>query len=108
MLWNIKKKIGNNVYYGTATSSVVFENLGVTCIQDNITYYHSPRLNYSVDFGYIDFSSSALFTSSTQKANVTDTNLLSCTTVTAKQVITFKGHNYYSIGTNTLIPMDSE
>ena len=39
---------------------------------------------------------------------VNDPNFIACTSVNTNKVITFHLNNFYSVGANTLIPMDSE
>lgn len=94
---------GNNP--GTAFFSI--NSLTFTDTSSNLTYSHKARLNYSDNFGYIDYTSEYLFDNATNyKSDIEDINFVACSTVSSDQVITFGSHNYYSIGTNTLLPMD--
>ena len=70
------------------------------------TCTHGVVLNYACQTGILNFISSDILWSDTAKF-ATDNNLIACTTVAMDCVITFNGANYYSLGTNTLIPMDA-
>ncbi len=69
------------------------------------TCIHGTVLNYACQTGVLNFISSDILWSGNAKF-AADDNLVACTTVSIDSVITFNGANYYSLGTNTLIPMD--
>ena len=89
------------------TSFYSINSLTFTDTSSNLTYSHKARLNYADNFGYIDYTSEYLFDNSANcKSDIEDVNFIACSTVPSNQVITFGSHNYYSIGTNTLLPMN--
>lgn len=80
-------------------------DIPLTNVNNSITYAHGVILNYSVEQGYIHYTSDYLFSSGYKTSNA-DVNFLTCSSVPADHIITFESHNYYSIGANTLLRMD--
>lgn len=70
-----------------------------------VTFSHDVILNYSVEQGYIHYASDYLF-SEGYKTSAVDANFITCSSVPTNRIITFKSHNYYSVGANTLIQVD--
>lgn len=74
---------------------------------ENQTYYsHHAMLSYTTPLNYIDYSSDILFSGDTVSDYI-DTNTLTCSNVAQNDILTFKGHNYYSLGPNTLIQLNA-
>lgn len=94
---------GTDTGSGHAWYSIV--DIPLTNVNNSITYAHGIILNYSVEQGYIHYTSDYLFSSGYKTPDV-DTNFITCSPVPTDRVITFKSHNYYSIGANTLIGID--
>ena len=106
------EKIGTQEFYGVAyqrqNSGIIFqsiENYVVKDVSTGITYNHMKQINYDTNPNNIAYTNSVL--TSANIAVKEDTNFVSCSTVASNQVVTFGGHNYYSIGTNTLIMVDN-
>ena len=92
-------------YGGGMTYS--FSALGT--VTDKITgyqYTHKAVLGYDSPPDSISLCSQIILRNNIKV--VTDINLVSCTTVEVGQVITVDEHQYYSIGTHTLVPMWNE
>ena len=77
----------------------------LTNTSTGVTFSHGVILNYSVEQGYIHYAADYLF-SVGYKTSAVDSNFITCSAVPANRIITFKGHNYYSVGANTLIQVD--
>lgn len=71
---------------------------------DNLLYKHNKILNYSTYPNYINYATDILLLNDTRA--YFDNDLITCTTVTPDNIITFGSKNYFAIGTNTLIRMD--
>lgn len=104
------EELGDKILYGYvfSTSNNSFKPLDIIPLTDDVSslqYQHSPRLNYQAQTGYIDYAPQKLF-SSGLITDIEDDNFIACSTVTANQVVSFEGKNYYSIGTNTLVELD--
>lgn len=82
------------------------ESLSLTELETVSTYAVGKPLNYAKAANHIDYCSPAILMSGDVKA-YNDPNFTSCSTVTVNNVYTFNGQNYFAIGTNTLIPIDS-
>jgi hypothetical protein len=94
-------------YKNEAYPTISFNALGT--ISDKMTgyqYTHKAVLGYDSPPNSISLCSQIILRNNIKV--VTDINLLSCTTVDAGQVITIDEHQYYSIGTHTLVPMWNE
>jgi hypothetical protein len=112
----IYEKIGSRVFAGILANTQNEYNLN---IRDRVLeeygtgdkYVHKQVLPYIQESGYIDYTEERLFiydTSATRISNITNPELLSCSTaITTDQIITFEGENYLALGTNTLIKLDS-
>lgn len=74
---------------------------------ENQNYYsHSTMLRYTTLLNYVDYSSDVLFSENTASEYI-DTNTLACSNIAQNDILTFKGHNYYSLGPNTLIQLNA-
>lgn len=104
----IYQLINSNFYYGYKTGSTAFHALETISLNavDNNVYKYSSLIPYSAPAGQIYFRDSSLLLLSSIKAVETN-EFISCSTVTLNSVITFNNKNYFSIGTNTLLPMDN-
>ncbi|MBO4542347.1 MAG: hypothetical protein J5725_04110 [Bacteroidales bacterium] len=94
-------------YKTESPPNISFNALGT--IRDKLTgyqYTHKAVLNYDSPPNSISLCSQILLRNNIKV--ITDINLLSCTTVEVGQVITIDEHQYYSIGTHTLVPMWNE
>lgn len=96
-------------YYGSNTGSVAFQDittLSFTNTASNASYTHNKLLTYTVaDLNAIDYlSEDQMMTGST--ILFSNPNYVPCTSVAADQVLTFNGHNYYAVGTNTLVLLE--
>ena len=103
--------ISNRQYYSYLTANdrnvhSISELTLTDSVNLNGMYKHGKVLDYAADTNLIDYTADILFDLSDNLSGVTDLNCISCSTVTANQVLTFNLHNYYSIGANTLVPMD--
>jgi len=104
----VYEKINTHTYYGHYKdhSNNILSEIQLTDISTGLSYQHGSRIKYSAPTGTIYYTGDALF-EGTIKA-VDDPNFVSCSTITAKQVVSFREHNYYSIDPNILVPLDSE
>lgn len=102
------EKINGNKYYGYANESneLYLSNITIKDLSNDAQYKHAVRLNYLCDIGYLDYAPEILFNNAGTQKMFDDPNFIACSTVTAKQVITFNGKNYYSLSANTLVQMD--
>lgn len=99
------EKYGDQKIFGSSNGNDwLFETLPLLGSSDGLTYYISKMLNYSQSVGSIDYTVGSLFQSNLKIAE--DNNYLSCTNVTADEVLTFESENYYSLGPNTLAKLD--
>lgn len=96
-------------YYNSGnTTGIPFKSIvdiSFTGLTSGMTYTHKQILNYSVEMGYIDYVDDYIFQNNIK--NDKDSNFISCSSVTADNVITFLSQNYYSVGANTLVKIDS-
>ena len=81
-------------------------NLTLTDLETNIQYKHGVRLGYEVKPGYLDYTADVLFGSAGTQKEAADPNFVAITSVTAKQVLTFNGKNYYALSANVCALMD--
>ena len=72
---------------------------------DSLLYKHSKILNYSTSPNYINYTTDILLLNGIR--TYFDNDLIACTSVLSNNIITFGGQNYYSIGTNTLVRINS-
>lgn len=101
------EKINNENYYGYNTNSgALLSDITLINMENNTQYKHGARLNYEYDVGYLEYAPDILFNELGTQRKLDDPNFIACTTVTAKQVITFNGKNYYSLSANVLVQMD--
>lgn len=105
------EELGDMKLYGYSYSATdnSFKPLDIITLTDNVSglqYAHSKRLNYTASTGYIEYVPHQLFQSGVI-TNINDNNFISCSTIAANQSVTIAGKNYYSIGTNTLVEIDS-
>lgn len=100
--------VDNNFYYGYKTGTTAFYALETVSLigGDNNTYSYAALIPYSAPAGQIYFRNGSLLLLSSMKAVETN-EFISCSAVTLDSVITFNNKNYFSIGTNTLLPMDN-
>lgn len=97
-----------SAYYISDSQGHDHQKIESLTFEDSTTldlYTYSPILNYSKPFGYIDYTNSIIFNNG-YKTDIENTEFVACSTVTKDQLLTFRNQNYYSIGTNTLIPID--
>ena len=106
----IYEKISDKNYYGwngnvdswtTYHGFYKLEEITIYDIETSGAYTHSPRLNYSCELGVIDYADDCLFKAGYR--NISEPNFIACSTITANQIVTFEGTNYYSIGNHTLV-----
>lgn len=72
---------------------------------DNLLYKHGKILNYSTSPNYINYTTDILLLNGIR--TYFDNDLITCTSVLPNNIITFGGQNYYSIGTNTIVRINS-
>lgn len=108
------EKINNKDYFGYNGSENVggrgwfsIQEITLTETSSNLTYNHSSTFNYACEAGYIDYASPECLFSAGYKTDVEDTNFITSSTVALDQAITIAGKNYYAIGTNILVELDS-
>ena len=92
----------NVVAYTAGNSSFRdIRNFTLTDLNNGYEYKHRAMLNYTTQPDHINYAQDMLFRSNVKSFE--DPNFVTCTTVQADRMITFKGENYYSVGTNTLV-----
>lgn len=108
------ENINNKDYFGYNGSENVggrgwfsIQEITLTETSSSLTYNHSSTFNYACAAGYIDYASPDCLFSAGYKTDVEDVNFISSSTVTLDQAITIAGKNYYAIGTNILVELDS-
>ena len=100
------EKINNVGYYGTISGNYRYSEVLLTNLSTGLAYQHGIRIKYAAPTGTIYYTTDALFAGTTKYVN--DPNFVSCSTVTANQILTFRDNNYYSLDTNLLVHLDSE
>lgn len=93
---------GHYAYWGAYymdTPITVYE------VETGIPFNYGKPLNYSTSVSSIQYLNHTTLLNGGVKV-LSDNNFIACTNVTPSRVITINGQNYYSVGTNTLIPMD--
>lgn len=95
-------------YLNENNSTRTLNNITLSNLNTSAQYKHGVRLNYGTQIGYLDYTTEALFNSGDTQIEMNDPNFIACTSVTAKQVITIEGKNYYTIGPNTLVELDED
>lgn len=70
-----------------------------------VPYVHTALIPYSSNLNKIAYLDKDILINGTMKG-LTDTNFISCSNVAVDSVLTFDGHNYYSVGENTIIRID--
>lgn len=108
----VYEKISGKRYFGTTWADSTVSWLPINTLSfkqvENQSYYkYSKLLNYSCGLDNLDYSSNILFNSNDQVTDIIDSNTLTCSTVPTNNIFTFNGKNYYSIGPNTLVEVDS-
>lgn len=94
--------------YTTDTTRVGFRpitDVSLMCVSDELLYKHTNVFTYDAGVNRIDYSPHDILTQGGVLA-VDDPNFVACTSVNGDQVCTFNGHNYYAVGTHTLLLMD--
>lgn len=97
--------IGAGMETGSGHAWYSITDLTLLNISTGVTFSHGIILNYSVEQGYIHYTSDYLFGEGYKTSDV-DANFITCSSVPTDRIITFKSHNYYSVGANTLIGID--
>lgn len=104
------EKIDGKWYYGyTAPNAFItgmysIYNFNLACTDGSSGHSHRVILNFSSPLNTINYTTDSIFAGGYKEE--TDPNTLSCTTVTAGNVITLEGENYFSVSSNTLILLD--
>ena len=108
-----EKLVGNSFYgyRGSQNSqNIDFYDIAglsnITEIETSNIYTYSRVINLAAPVDSIFYLNSDVLFIGTQKG-YENPNFRACSTVVCDQVITFEGKNYYSLGTNTLIPIDN-
>ena len=110
----IYEKIGESIFWGwngnvdqwsTYHGFYSLEEITMYNLETSEAYTHTKRLNYPCPLGVLDYSENCIFKGGYK--DLIEPNFLACSTVTANQVITFDGTNYYSIGTNVLVEIEN-
>ena len=103
--------IGDNSYYtydgSGSNQGAGFYNLTnrtLTRLSDNIGFNYKNMLNYIKPTGSIDICNTAYLFQGGQRTDTVDTDLAYSSTITVDTVYTVDGTNYYSLGTNLLLP----
>jgi hypothetical protein len=106
--------INNSLLYAykgtgmTSTTVAAFypiSDFTFTDIESLLNYTHGKRINGSVTVGYLMFAEDVLFNEGVRA--MADSNFISCSTITADNVVTFNSQNYYAVGPNTLLLMEN-
>ena len=111
------EKIGNKKLcghsYSAKSGSPDIHGVTLTDLSTQDTYSHGKNLNYSCEsqypdcYTYMDYTDDALISNSF-RSDLVDTNTLACSTTTVNKIITFAGDNYFALGTNTIIKIDTD
>lgn len=100
----LEKIDGYWFYGGSGTSGSGFipiNNFSLSSTLDNNTYSHRAVLDYTAPSNSVDYTSDSLFVSDT--IYISDPNTIACTAVSAGNVITLNGENYFALSANNLI-----
>ena len=106
--------VNNSVLYAykgtgmTSTTVATFYSISDFTFTDTgslLNYTHGKRINGSVTVGYLMFAEDVLFNEGVRA--MADSNFITCSTITADNVITFNSQNYYAVGPNTLLLMEN-
>ena len=107
----VYEKIDSKRYFGATYTSestpLYITNLTIKQVENQSYYKYNKLLNYSCGLDNIDYSSNILFNSNDEITDIVDSNTLTCSTVPTYYMMTFNGSNYYSLGANTLVEVDS-
>lgn len=93
-------------YFNDGNSTILLNNLTLTDLDTNVQYKHGARLGYGVQPGYLDYTNDVLFDPAGTQKEAEDPNFVAITSVTAKQVLTFNGKNYYALSANVCALLD--
>ena len=105
--------VAGNKLFGTNRSSTAlsrpFYSIATVPLADLDTgfeYSHTKIIRYVDDTLYVDYLDTDILLLGSTFAFL-DPCFITCTTVTEDAIITFGGHNYYSVGANTLLRIDN-
>ena len=98
---------GIDGFYPGTHECILDTNMTVCELESGAEFTYGRPLNYTATTGTIQYIDHATVLNGGVKT-FDDNILKSCTKVTPRTVITFSGQNYYVIGNNTLIPIDSQ
>lgn len=98
--------------YTAKSGNPDIHNVTITDVEYGDEYTHGKLFNYTCEnvypdcYDYIDYSEDTLFVSN-GLSNLVDPNTYTCSTVPINKIVTFSGINYFALGTNTVIPIDT-
>jgi len=105
------EKIDSKRYFGTTYTSestqLFITDLTIKQVENQSYYKYKKLLNYNCGLDNIDYSPNILFNSNNETTDIIESNTFTCSTVSAYHIMTFNGSNYYSLGANTLVEVDS-
>ena len=99
----IYEKISESGYFGMI-NSLSLNGVTMKNTDDGLNYNHNARLNYAAEVGKIDFTTDMILQGGFKVFE--DENFFACSTITADQVVTINGKNYYSLSPNILAMLD--
>lgn len=107
----VYEKINDKRYFGynyaeSDTHWFSITEITLKQVENQLNYKYKKMLDYTAWIENIDYSTNFLFDANDLVTDIIDTNTLTCTNVLINTVISFKAHNYYSIGANTLVEVD--
>lgn len=107
----IYRKVGDlELSGGTAATGSYYPIENFTLLDNNTEqlYKYGKRLDYSADANMINYTQNVLFEpNGIISADIIDTGILACSAIPYGQIITFNGKDYFSIGTNNIIHIES-
>lgn len=92
---------------GTAHFTPISSIANFTEIETGVIYTHGALLNYSADVNTIQYINHDILLNGGVKS-YNDANFIACSTITQDRVLTIRGKNYFSVSTNSLLPIDDE
>lgn len=105
----VYNRISNLILYGyrvADSSSNPIETMQFYDDNTQLQYsYKSVFTTYSTQLGHIDYTQKRLFEGNIKILTIVP-NMLDCSTVTERSIISFNEHNYFAIGTHTLVQVD--
>lgn len=107
------QKLESQKFYGYKgsknTQSVAFydiSGLEIHSVATENIYTYGNAITQAADIGHILYLNISVLFIGSSKAFV-NSDFISCSTITADQILTFENKNYYSLGTHIVVPIDN-